>query len=378
MSLKQIYRNYIRKTVEKKQKLRIRKQWIAEWLGILTTDAEAVRSVKLTKAEEKEIQDYWRSLYGKKIPLCWHKKYYAYSGKLDKEYFPEIFYTTRLDPLWNRDRITDVLGDKTLNELIFAKAIHESGQITVPKTLGGCANGYYFSEGRKSCTKQTLTKALGNMQRNVIIKPSVGESSGNGVRLLQLRGGGIDNLTGDTINDVMTLYGENFIIQEVVNENEELKALHPESVNTVRIMTYRINGEVHATPMTIRMGRGKDYRDNGHAGGIFVGMKDDGTLLAKAHMCGSMETFDRHPDTGIVFEGYCISYAEKIREAAFKLHECLPSVGNVNWDLAVDETGNVVLIEANVSCGSMWLFEIPHGKGVFGSDTADIIRMIAK
>lgn len=377
MSLKSIYRGYISNLKNKPQLLRIRKQRVGEWIEIFTKEWGAVVAGKLTKKEKCEIQAYWKEQGYGKIPLYWHRKYKAYSGKLDIRYFPEYLYTTKLEPKLNADFITNVIADKNFVEFIYANVLGENDWIRVPKTLGGCSYGNYFDHNRQPITVNGLSELLCQYSGDCIIKPSVGESSGYGVRLLILENG-IDKKTGETVNDIISGYGKNFIIQQRIMEHENWAVLNPSSVNTVRIITYRVDDAIRATGAIMRIGRQGSHLDNAHAGGMYIAVNEEGFLGDYAHVCGFDDRYNIHPDSGICFNKHQIPHMSKVREAALKLHRCLPSIGFVNWDFAVDPDGNVVLIEANFSAGSVWLVQNAHGKAVFGDDTPRMIRLICK
>jgi len=122
----------------------------------------------------------------------------------------------------------------------------------------------------------------------------------------------------------------------------------------------------------MRIGSGGSYLDNAHAGGMFIAVDDDGTLHKTAFTEFKTE-YTKHPDTGIVFEGYKIEGFKRVIEAAIKMHENLLQVGSINWDFTIDEKGDPLLIEANIGCGSIWMSEMSHGKGCFGNKTAEAL-----
>lgn len=379
MNFKSIYRKYVSRLKNKPQKTRVRKQWIGEWIEIFTKERQAVSSGKLTQDEVNAIQTYWKKQGFGSIPLYWHRKYKAYSGKLDVRYFPEYYFTTQLEPLMNKDAITGVLSDKNLVELLYAKVLYANAWIRVPKQLGGCCNGNYFSSNREPISFDKLKESLSEICEGgeYIIKPSVGESSGHGVRLLLLENG-IDQNTGESIAEVLKSYGKDFIVQERIIEHREWAAVNPSSINTVRVITYRVDDDIHATKSIMRIGRDGSHLDNAHAGGMYVAVKPDGRLGKYAYVYGFGNKYEFHPDTGIRFATHRIPGMDRVREAALKLHRCLPSVGFVNWDFVVDKDNNVILIEANLTCGSVWLIQNAHGEAVFGEDTPKMIRMICK
>ena len=367
--LKDIYRGYIANLEQKSQKVRLRKQWIYEWIGVLFGDtAKLINKTKFTKEQETEIQEYWKSVYGKKISLRWHKKYYAMSGMFDKKYFPEILYTTRLEPLLNPDKTAKILQDKNLIEYIFAKVLCENGDIVIPKTVCGCSAGYFFDSDRLPISYEKMIEKLQNLNGKYILKATVGTSSGRDVIVL--------DLPNEKLGTILSGFGNDYIIQEKIEQYASYAKLHPQSVNTIRVMSYRVEDQIKTTPCVIRIGIGGKHVDNGHAGGLYVRVTQDGKL-SKFACRGNQGMLQQHPDSAIVFENYQLADLSKIVNAAKKLHACLPNIGIVNWDFAMNNESKPVLIEANMLCGSMWLFQNAGG-GVFGDDTEYMINRIRK
>ena len=370
-----MYRKYIANLNNKSQKIRLRKQWIYEWYNVLLgADSRTIRRTQLKKEEKYEIQQYWEKIYGRKIPLHWHKDYYGFSGKLDKCYIPEYLYSTKLEPKFNPDRIARILNDKALTEFLFARVIDHTNDICVPETAGGCSGGFYYDGNRMPISKKGLLDALRGLNGKYIIKPCVGESSGHNVRLLQLDNG-IELIGSERIEDIIDAYQNDFIIQKQVHCHKKYAGLHKESCNTLRIMSYRVNGKIKSAPVVMRIGSDGSYLDNAHAGGIYIAVSDNGELSKYAYDC-SGGRYERHPTTGVVFDGYTVPYIDKAKEAASRLHACLPNIGFLHWDLCVNQEGQIVIIECNMSCSGLWIIQKAHGKGVFGEDTEYMISML--
>lgn len=127
----------------------------------------------------------------------------------------------------------------------------------------------------------------------------------------------------------------------------------------------------------MRIGRGESHLDNGHAGGIFVAVDDNGNLGKWAMDCNG-NRFEYHPDSHIYFADYHVPFVCETKSAAIQLHECLPNLGFVNWDFAINSENQICLIESNLSCGSLWLFQDVQGQGVFGEDTEWMIKNISR
>lgn len=206
----------------------------------------------------------------------------------------------------------------------------------------------------------------------VFIKPSVGSSSGRGCFVAAFEGGR-DALTGKTVRETLAPLGENYVVQERLHCHASLAKLYAGSVNTFRIITYRWKDEVLHAPTFLRIGQGGNYLDNAHAGGMFIGVKDDGTLADRA-FTEFRDVFTAHPDTGTVYRGYRIELFPKVLAAARRMCELLPQIGSVNWDFTLNEAGEPVLIEANLMGGGIWASEMAHGCGPFGERTAEVLR----
>lgn len=377
MALKSLYRGFIRNIKDLPKWIRIKKQYIGEKIEVnRMISSKPVNNIQISKQDSERIKAYWKKIYGKEISTKWHRKYYGYSGKLDIQFFPEILYTTKLEPLLNPEYACEVLSDKSLIEFLYNKAITKDNHIIIPKTICGCSNGAFYDGERNPVDRDRIIQIFKTIDRDVIIKPTVGESSGRGVKLLSMSKG-VDSISGLDAEHILDDYGKNFIVQEKIIEHSSYKALHPESINTVRVMTYRKDGEIKHAPIIMRIGVGNTFLDNAHAGGLYISVSDDGYLGQKA-LRNYSDPLEIHPDTGIVFEGYHLPYFDRIIDAAIQLHKCLPNLYFVNWDLCVDEEGNTVLIECNMRCGSIWLFQNAWGKSVFGADTEYMAALIKK
>ena len=179
------------------------------------------------------------------------------------------------------------------------------------------------------------------------------------------------------LKEIIKELGKNFVMQERLICHESIKQLYDGSVNTFRIMTYRWHNEIIAAPVIMRIGKGGAYLDNAHAGGMFIALSEDGSLHEKA-FTELEDSYVEHPDSKIKFKNYKISLLPKVVETVKNMHYSLPTIGVINWDMTLDEEGNPVLIEANVNGGSIWLFQMAHGCGVFGDKTPEILRWIGK
>ena len=100
-------------------------------------------------------------------------------------------------------------------------------------------------------------------------------------------------------------------------------------------------------PITFRIGRKEKRVDNIHAGGLVIGVEDDGHLLAYAYELGygkGTKKYTAHPDNCVVFEGSVLPKIPDIISAAGRVHGKMPHIGMVTWDFAVNEKCQTVLV----------------------------------
>ena len=313
---------------------------------------------KLTKAQKKEVDDFYMSMIGKTVPLYCHEFFYSRTGVFSKDYIPKDFYSMELRPKANVFKFQEAYDDKNIYDLIL---VGENVVHTILKNM----NGYYYFEGRPVSEEEAI--ALCQNMDKVIIKPAM-RKQGDGVKLITVVEGKT-NVEGKTIGELFKQYGRNFLIQNCVKQHRDLAALNPTSVNTMRILSYRSGMEVIIVYCVIRIGRKDQVIDNQCAGGISTTITKDGRL-GKFAFGGFSEDNVVKTDTGILLEGYQIPSFDKAIEMVKRLHTKLPYFNIVGWDVSIEEDGNPILIEYNTDPG---LSQSAFCSGM-GENTERIIR----
>ena len=260
---------------------------------------DLINSVNLSEKEKKEIDQFFLDNYGKRIPYHWHRLYQSYTGTYHKDYFPEILFSTKLEPLLNPYREAEFLGDKNLLPLLF----EGDKEVIIPKTFGACVKGRCLDGAHRFVSFDRLCQIISD-KGSCVVKKTIDTSSGRDVQICDFHDGK-DMKTGTPIKDVLSAFGKNFIVQEKITQHESLSRLNDTSVNTFRVITYYCNNEVHVCPIALRLGRSNADRDNIHYGGICVGVDKDGNLKPMA-FSEYGDTFNEHPDTHIKFENYVV------------------------------------------------------------------------
>lgn len=346
----------------------------SERLAILKK-SKIFSDVKWSKNQHDEFENYWSNNYGKKIKPWWNKLYESMNGVYRKDYFPEILYSTKLESVLNPPEYCRIFNDKSLTSSIYGSA----DGVFFPKTFLVCCNGTFCDGKHRLMNKKEAISAIKNIGE-CVIKPTVETGSGHGVHILNIYDGA-DTKSGKTTEEIIESSGRNFIIQEKVKNSEKFSNIYPHSLNTMRIITYIVENEVHCAPMTMRIGVDGEEIDNIHNGGLCVGVNDNGTLKSTAYQLGYGDKsikYTSHPDTGIEFKNYYIGDVSRIINAAKELHSLTPHLGIISWDLTLDKDEKVVLIEANCSGQSVWFPQIVNEEPIFGKDTPYMIEKIRK
>ncbi len=320
-------------------------------------------SVDLTAEQKQQIDELYLTNYGERISYTWHRHYTAFTGNFDPAYFPELLYIPEFEHFMNGDAAyRKAMEDKNMLPLLAAGT-----GVRMPRTIFSSAAGVLRDGANRVSNLDTIKRSL--PREKLFAKPSVDSGSGKGCILV--------DPYSESFDEEIKQLGRNFVVQERIACSDSVSALHPESVNTFRVMTYLWNGKVEVVPQVMRIGCGESYLDNAHAGGIFIAVNEDGTLHDRA-FSEFRDVYTEHPDTHIRFQGYQIKNYYKIPEQAIRMHSAIPQLGIVNWDFTMGKDEEPVLIEANVFAGGIWIFQMAWGKGPFGDNTPEILRWIRK
>lgn len=180
----------------------------------------------------------------------------------------------------------------------------------------------------------------------LILKPA-GGAQGKGVFFAEPK-------TDDEISELYRkIHKAGYIIEEVIKQNEKLAALHPQSVNTVRIYTTRSlkDASLHVTGAVIRIGRGNSNIDNYSSGGMVAEIDPDSGVVISRAVDEAGNEYLTHPDTGVDIMGFEVPEWKGIREMALKAHAEVRDLGYIAWDVAVRADMQIIFLEANLYGG---------------------------
>ena len=177
--------------------------------------------------------------------------------------------------------------------------------------------------------------------KKVIVKP-LHEQCGNGVVVYHTA-----DWKPDELYDMLIANGTP-LVEEYVSQHPDMAALHPGSLNTLRILTFTdLSGNSVMKMAGMKVGCGASCCDNLSAGGICVPVDIRTGTVTDDGMDKTCHQYEKHPDTGIVFKGFVIPEFARVMKKTEEYVRLFGEMHFVGWDVAIKENGDIELIEAN-------------------------------
>ncbi|KJG57548.1 hypothetical protein UA38_09765 [Photobacterium kishitanii] len=275
-------------------------------------------------------------------------KFELLSGVKSNDYLSDSFYFNQMEGKINKFELSDYFNHKG-----YLPSILQSNAIPL---LINYISGVVYDADDKIIDVSTVASRLRNdpINEEFVIKRSVGTGGGESVE--------IGN--ADKIIPFFNLYRKkkyDFVVQPLVKQHDKLAEFNPSSLNTVRIMTLAYDGNVHHVSSMVKMGGPGGRIDNVSAGGLCIGIKNDGSLTTFGFDCNLNKT-TRHPQTQLEFpDNYEVPFFNEMVEVAREKHKLFKSHGIISWDVSVDNNGYVTIIECNTAWSGLESHQAFHG-----------------
>lgn len=308
---------------------------------------------------KKSVKEYW-SKY-KKISPRWAWYYVKCNGMEDSRYIPNTLYYTKIDQHFNQRKLGWGFNDKNYYSRIFAG-------IKQPKTVVRNISGIFLDEDYHLISKEDAIRKILE-EGEVICKPSL--ESGSGRSIVFWKADKDKENIARFLNDTNE---KDYIVQAIIVQHPELDKVHKGSVNSIRIMSLLMPEGVFILSSNLRMGVDNSRIDNVTAGGISAGIKTDGYLNEFATTYYTGVKLDKHPQ-GLIFKGYKVPGFEDAIALVKQAAPLIPHFRLVAWDIAIDENGNALLIEANMRKGGINLCQFNNGP-LFGDLTERVLNEV--
>ncbi len=315
----------------------------------------------IPKDYAKSYKAYWRQ-FGLHVSPMWGWYYAARNGNMDVRYVPHTLHYTRIDQYFNARKLGYGFNDKNYYSKIF------SG-IKQPETVVRVFQGGQYTDADYQQISLEASISLILQNKEVICKPSQESGSGRSIEFWRFP------QDEPRMREFLSnRANSNYLVQKIIKQHPDLAVIHPSSINTIRVCSFLMPDGVHILSSVLRMGAHDSRVDNATAGGVSCGINPDGSLQSFAYNYYSGAKTDKHPQ-GYVFGGHSIPSYEKIVELVKTAHPIIGNFRLTSWDVAIDETGDPLLIEANMRKGGINFHQFSNGP-LFGDLTDELMREI--
>lgn len=308
--------------------------------------------VDLTEEQKKAIDEFWGKYeFAFKPNYNTFKTYMNRTGKFDVTYLPHGIRRNFLENVTANPAYRTAFQNKAYLSKIY---LNIKQPTVVIRKIEGI---YYDADYNKISLKKAIQICLDRLENTeIVVKPS-GLSGGKGVVFLR-------EATEEILRDEFKKIPKLMVVQEAIKQHPDMAKLNPSTVNTVRLTTYLDKRTVVPLAALVKIGnagvRVDNYKHGGHILGIDI---ETGHSLPYALNVG-LERVTMLP-TGIdLSEGIDIPNFKELLETAKKAHLHTPKMKVISWDIAIDEEGDAMIIEANYG-GDLRMHQSTTGS-VFG------------
>lgn len=283
--------------------------------------------VRLSTPQRTSCDEYAADVLGSRWHAPWLYVYTALRGEFLEGWIPGSYMGRWVAPAMSGG-LGAMAGTKSLTRRLLPDA-------SLPD-MGYLIDGRVYDRDLTLVDSREFIHGLAREHDSVMVK-SDGAYRGFGVRRVAT----LELLT----RDPRTL--GNAVIQEVVRQHPALEKVVPGVVATYRIVTVKEpDGAVGTRSGSVKYGRAGDDAVRGSSKFTQCVVADDGTV----HAIGHTEDWTPsrvHPDTGVALAGGRLPRYREATELCRRLHRQFPHFGLIGWDVTVDDTEQVRVLEWN-------------------------------
>jgi len=302
---------------------------------------------KLSVGDSKKAEEYARTVLGSVDFAPWLKLYAAFRGEFLEGWIPDNYLGRIVCPSINGNLKS--LGEyKTLSRKLLQTD-------ALPDLVYRINGSWLLPTGEKTSLAQA--KALCFDQNPYVFLKKDFSFQGNGVN--KLKASDFDVFDFGKAGD--------FVIQSPIYQHPFLEEFSPGAVATLRITTVKPFGQSAKNHLcALRVGRkGMDFIYASDCIRIPL-WADEGRFFPTA-TTADWKILEKHPDTGVSFDGKIIPYFQEAVQLCEALHDKNPHLQLIGWDAAIDVEGKVKLMEWNTNEPGIIFSESangPHFKGL--------------
>ena len=335
-------------------------------MGNIYANNSFLNGYKLNADLEHKIKLFWKK-FGLNVDTRWQQAYISVNGIEDHRYIPEDIFYVFIEPNLNRKDLYHAYVDKNNYDRLFTGC-------KIPRTILRNMSGKYYDGNYEHIKYPDINDFLRKYTGDYILKPSIDSSRAKNVTKLQCDSQKIC-IDGKcvTFENIEKIIPRDFLVQEFLDQHSILKNIYPHSLNTLRVVTLRMDNDIHTLQSIVKFGDNSEYVDyTVDKSGFHCGLNNNG-MLNKFAVDKYFKKYYKHPYTGVSFENIQIPQFSSVLDFVKNLHRYLLYFDMVSWDIAIDKNGAPVLIELNLINQGISFLQIHHGP-LFGDLTEKLLE----
>lgn len=332
-------------------------------LSHLNRNAKQKNGIDFPELQKKSIAFLSSNFNGYKDP-SWSLFYSGLNGIADYRYIPEDLYYDIIEKKLNSQDLIKAYKDKNMYDKLLPA-------VNFPKTVARIMKGRMYNRNYQPMHWEELQR-LGQGDCKLVLKPAIDSGGGKNV-VIDNASAIIKDIESILINDENRNL-KNYIVQECIDQHPDIARFHSKSINTIRIMTLRIDDEIVHLSSMFRMGRSSSISDNLTNGGIGCGVDAEGRLKKYAYD-KLFKSFEKHPDTGLRFEGEAAPRYSELVDMVVELHKNVIYFDIISWDVAPGLNNKLYVIEMNLYYQGLNHLQVANGP-IFGGNTERVLEAL--
>lgn len=318
-----------------------------------------LKGVPHLKHRQKKAVRKFYSPYVRWMTDRYHRIYTCRSGgRFSPAYIPEELYATWIDRYFCDREAARFLDNKCYYYRLFSN-------VKQPELVGMRIGAGWLDKDLKLVSFAHIQELVA-AEPEVVVKRAVNSEGGAGVTFLE--GSHLSAKFERLVKQIPC----DLVVQKPLRQHPDMAKLHPESVNTLRIVSLLTGEHVKIYAVCVKIGVGKERLDNACHGGIYCGVRPDGRLKRNGSLGDGRQLVTRHPELLYRLEEQKIPHLSNALKLVKEAHAFMGHFRLISWDVAIDETGDAVLVETNLTLGGINNVQICNGP-LFGKDTKKIL-----
>jgi hypothetical protein len=295
----------------------------------------------------------------------WHEVNWSVSGILDPAFMPRDFFYLKIEPTLNAMDYARVLTDKNALYALWL-APH------LPEPMLHVIRGELYLPGFVRVPLDELDRIFANARGEVVVKPTIHHGGGQRVEIMD--GMSVASFISSAVANASSQIDVNWIVQRPLRQCAEMARFNSSSINTLRIMTLRMDREIAYVSSVLRVGRADARVDNQGRGGLVIGISQG--RLRDRGIDKEFRYYDKHPDHDYRFDRELPAFDAAVAFCR-ELHQNFPWFDLISWDISVGPEYEPRLIEFNVASQEIDIHQLTNGP-LFGNENSAMLSTVLR